>query len=175
MFDYKYTDTEIKKLIKSIVILADTREQQNQHLINYFDKNNIIYKNQKLDCGDYSFYLPKNEELSIQRDIYFDKKIVFERKASLEELSNNLSHERDRFEKELSIFNGKMYLLIENANYSDIVEGKYKTNYNKKSYLATLHTFIDRYNIYINFMSNNQFSGMFIYYTFVYYLRNCLK
>ena len=32
---YKYTDKELEELIKSMVILIDTREKQNSHLIEY--------------------------------------------------------------------------------------------------------------------------------------------
>ena len=56
-----------------------------------------------LSYGDYSFYIPKNDSLSIPRDRYFDKKIIDERKGLLEELSGNLTKERDRLEKELSL------------------------------------------------------------------------
>ena len=98
---YKYTDRELEELIKSMVILIDTREKQNSHLIEYWDKKGILYKKKSLDYGDYSFYVPKNEALNIPRDVYFDKEIVVERKGSLEEISGNLTKERDRLEKEL--------------------------------------------------------------------------
>lgn len=142
---YKYTDKEIEELIKSIVILVDTREKQNSHLIEYWDKKGILYKKKSLDYGDYSFYIPQNEELNIPRDIYFDKEIVVERKASLEEISNNLTKERDRFEKELCLAPKTKVLLIENANYSDIATGNYNTQYNKKSFWASIHSFWFKY------------------------------
>jgi len=94
---------------------------------------------------------------------------------SLEELSGNFSQQRDRFEKEFILHKGKMYLLIENANYEDICNGNYKTEYNKKSYLGSLHSFANRYNINIMFMPNNQYSGLYIWATFYYHLRNILK
>ena len=85
-----------------MVILVDTREQQT-HITDSFDKANISYKKKALDYGDYSFMIPKNEELSIPRDMLFDKKICIERKSSLEEISWNLTKERERFEKELCL------------------------------------------------------------------------
>ena len=86
------------ELISSMVILVDTREKVNDHILEYFDKKNIIYKKKALDYGDYSFMIPANDKLSIPRDLYFMNKVVVERKASLEEISNNLTKERDRFE-----------------------------------------------------------------------------
>ena len=100
---YKYTDKEMEELISSITILIDTREKVNSHITDYFDRKGISYKKKALDYGDYSFMIPANEKLSIPRDLYFNTTCVIERKASLEEISNNLTKERDRFEKELCL------------------------------------------------------------------------
>ena len=67
---YRFTNKEIKELLSGLVILVDTREQRNSHILKYFDSHKIPHKKRKLDYGDYSAYLPKNEELGIQRDIY---------------------------------------------------------------------------------------------------------
>ena len=172
---YKYTEKEIDELINSLTILIDTREKQNTHITNSFDENNIFYKKKALDYGDYSFMLPKYEELSIPRDMYFNKRCVVERKANLEEISGNLTKERDRFEKELCLAPKTKVLLIENANYSDVARGNYNTQYNKKSFLASLHSFWFKYNIPIFFMPDNRYSGLFIKKYFEYYLKNYLR
>ena len=98
---YKYTDKEIERLIKSIVILTDTREQKNQHILDWLDKKKIPHKTKALQNGDYSFYIPATSDLNIDRDLYFDKEIMVERKGSLEELSGNFSQQRTRFEEEM--------------------------------------------------------------------------
>ncbi len=172
--NYHYTDKEIDQIINSMVILVDKREKENSHILNYFDKKKISYINKSLSQGDYSFYIPKNESLSILRDYYFDNQICIERKASLEELSGNFTQQRDRFEKELSLCKAKLILMIENANYSDIIEGKYNTQYNKKSYWASLHSFWFKYNLPFMFIPNNDYSGVFIRGVFTYYLKNVL-
>ena len=52
---YKLTNTEITRLLKeNLKILFDTRETVNGHILEYFDKENISYKRQKLDVGDYT-------------------------------------------------------------------------------------------------------------------------
>lgn len=173
--NYKYTDTEMKQLIESVVILVDTKEKVNNHLIEYFDKQNIKHKTKALDYGDYSFMIPKDESLSIPRDLYFDNKIMVERKANLEEISTNLTKERDRFEKELTLAPKEKIILIENANYSDVVLGNYNTQYNKKSFWASIHSFWHKYNIPIVFMPDNKFSGIFIWGYFQYYIKNYFK
>ena len=172
---FKFSDKEQEELLKSIVILVDTREKVNQNITDYFDKKSILYKKKSLSYGDYSFYLPAKPDLSIPRDLYFDNQIVIERKASLEELSNNLAKERDRFEKELSLCKAQMILLIENANYSDIITGNYNTQYNKKSFLGSLHSFQFKYNLPFFFMPDNKYSPVFIYATFTYWLRDYIK
>jgi len=158
-----------------MTILIDTREQENSHITDYFDKKKVKYKSKALSYGDYSFCIPQNEALNIPRDLYFDKQVMVERKGSLEELSGNFSKGRDRLEKEFALAPLTKALMIENANYSDIVTGNYNTQYNKKSFVATLHTFWFRYNIPVFFMPDNRFSGVFIREYFEYYLKNKLR
>lgn len=170
---YKYTDKEIKQLVDSMVILVDGREKQgkNDHILEWFDKKKVPYEKKALDKGDYSFYLPANESLHIPCSLYFDKEIVIERKANLNEISGNLTTSRDRFEHELSLAPKHKVLLIENANFSDIVEGKYDTDYNRQSFMASLFTFWHRYDIPVFFMPDKKYSGLFIKMYFTYYLK----
>lgn len=172
---FKYTDKELDELIKSMVILIDSREKVNSHITEYYDSKSIKYKIKALDYGDYSFMLQKNESLSIPRDLYFNKKIVVERKANLEEISNNLTKERDRFEKELCLAPKEKVVLIENANYSDVATGNYNTQYNKKSFWASIHSFWHKYNVPFFFMPDNKYSALFIRGYFEYYLKNYFK
>ena len=117
-----------------MTILVDTREKNNSHLCEYWDRKGVLYKKKALDYGDYSFMIPKNAILDIPRDVYFDKEIMVERKGSAEELSGNLTKERDRLEKELSLAPKTKVILLENCSYVDIATGNYNTQYNKKSY-----------------------------------------
>lgn len=172
---YKYTDKEIDEIVKSMVILIDTREKNMDHITQYLDKAKIKYEIRALSYGDYSFYIPKNDDLSIPRDLYFDKKICIERKGSLEELSGNLTKERDRLEKELSLAPKTKILIIENGDYADVVNGNYDTKYNNKSYWASIHSMWHKYNIPIIFMPNNSYTGFFIRGYFSYYLKNYLR
>ena len=172
---FKYTEKEMEELIQSIVILVDTRERKADHILEYFDKKKISYKKKSLDYGDYSFMIPANEKLSIPRDLYFSNKIVIERKANLEEISGNLTKERDRFEKELCLAPKTKVLLIENADYSDIATGNYNTQYNKKSFWASIHSMWFKYNIPVFFMPDNKWSGLFIRGYFTYFLKNYIR
>lgn len=172
---YKYSKTEIEQLLKSIVILIDTREKQNKHITEFFGKYTINYKSSTLPYGDYSFYLPENKELGIDRDTYFNKHIAIERKGSLEELSGNLAQQRDRFENELlRAGNCRLMLMIENSQLEDILSHKYNTQLNERAFLGSLLTFNHRFNTHICFI-DRQHAGQYIYMNFYYYLREFMK
>ena len=95
--------------------------------------------------------------LVTDRDLFFDKEIMVERKGSLEELSSNFSQNRARFEEEMATYPGKKYLLIENANYQDIVTSKYDTKFSSKAYLASLHAFNHSYAEYSFYQTNQEY------------------
>ncbi len=171
---FKYTDKEITKLLKSMTIIIDSNEQVFDHISTWFDKKKIPYVIENLDFCDYSFYLPTNPELGIIRNLYFDKIISIERKRNLEEISTNFGKKRIQFENEFIRATGKIYLLIENASYEDIINKNYKTELTPQSFIGSLHSFADRYNFSINFMKDNKYSAQYIYYTMYYFLRNYL-
>ena len=110
-------------------VIVDTREKVNEHIVNKFIENNIDYKLEKLNIGDYAIvdvngYMPK---------------IVIERKASLDELLQNLidrnsldeESQCNRFHRELikaEALGIRVILLLENSNwYSDILKHNYRS------------------------------------------------
>ena len=88
-----------------MILFCDTREQKNQHIINYFKKNNIEYKIQKIDEGDYKF--EGNDTICI------------ERKATLQEITSNIIQPRFKRELERSKAKG-IHLIVLIENSSDI-------------------------------------------------------
>lgn len=167
---YRFTKDELTKLKESMVILIDTREKKNDHIKSVFDKGNIKYESYKLDFGDYSFKIPANEELGIDRDLYFDHEIVVERKANLEELSQNFTKLRANLKKELAIAPQRKVMLIEGHSYTDLCHSFYDTNYPNKAFLASLHSFWHRFNCPFFFQKDNRDSAAFIYYFLESYL-----
>ena len=125
--------------------------------------------------GDYSFYVPPNSALNIDRCLDFSHEIMIERKANLDELAGNFTTSRARFQEEMATFDGKKYLLIENSQFQDIVTHKYDSKFSPKAYLASVHAFNHRYNLEIMFMPNREYSPIWIYGTFVYYLKNIMR
>ncbi|MDE7418224.1 MAG: ERCC4 domain-containing protein [Lachnospiraceae bacterium] len=175
MKQYKFPIGEIKRMTKSIVVIVDSREKKNSHIVGYFEKQGISYQIGALEYGDYSFMIPAS---AADEDIYFHRDIVIERKASLEELSGNLAQERERFEKEfLKAGNdgAKVYLMIEApGGYSDIIGHKYRTEFTPAAYMASLKTFEHRFDANIQFISP-EYAGYYIVSTFQYYAREVLK
>lgn len=160
---YRYTDRELESIVESIVCLCDTREQKNQHILDWLDKFEhksgevgIKHRAKKLTSGDYSFYIPRQDSLGIMGDIYFDNQFIIERKKDLDELSGNLTTNRDRFANEFSRTNAyKYHMIIENGSLDDICNHRYASKLPPKSYLASLTSFCTKYNIALYFVSKN--------------------
>ena len=171
---YKYTEKEQKELLDSLIILVDSREKSNKHITDFFDGQNIKYKVMGLSQGDYSCYIPANDKLNIDRDLYFDKDVVIEKKSGLEELSSNFTKTRAQLKTEFAQFKGDMQLLIESSSYKDLAEGNYNTKYDKKSFTASLHSISSEYGISFIFI-DKEYSGLYIYMHLRYWLRNLIK
>lgn len=175
MIRYSYTETELKKLLDTLTIVVDTRENVNDHILRYLHEKKIPHVNKKLDAGDYSAMIPKNPELGIMRDIYLDA--CLERKNSVDEITGNLQKDtRKAFENELIRSKDKPFVLIceDLEGYEKILRGDYRSRYDPKALLGTLKTFEARYGFSIVFM-DKKFSGNYIYHHFYYYAREYLK
>jgi ERCC4-type nuclease len=171
---YQYTDAEKQQILKSMTILCDTREKKDEHITKWFAEKNICTRKQKLDFGDYSFMVPANTLMGTVKDTYFDKSIIVERKAHLEELSGNLAQNRDRFENEwLRARDCRKILLVEKGSLADIWDGKYNTQFKSASYIGSLLSFQERFGIEAIFMPPNH-SAQLIYGIFYYHLKEML-
>lgn len=150
---YKFTDTEIKKLLKeNLVILVDTREQINKHILDWFNENKIQYKKQKIDEGDYTAIIKARPDMGIHRDMYFQ--VAVERKNSLDELVGNLGEKAEardniRLERELIRAKAKgikIFLIIEELNgMENIRKGKYRSEYKPQAFIGKLSSLQVRY------------------------------
>ena len=64
------------------MVICDSREKKNAHILRYFDKNGIDYTIRKMDVADYQ---------TEGRD-----KLVIDRKQNLDELATNLTNPQDK-------------------------------------------------------------------------------
>ena len=173
-FDVSFTKEEKKAFRDNIIILHDTREQKNDHILKFFEKHKIETVRRKLDFGDYSFMVPGVDQYP---EITYENKIVIERKNSLGELASSIGKNRKQFETEFlraKSKGAKTYLLIENAKLDDIHRGQYDGQYKSKAFLATLRAWENRFDIGIKFV-DREFMGKEIFLHFYYYLYELLK
>lgn len=170
------TDKELKLVLNNMEIIIDSREQENSHIIDVFKKQGIPYVVSKLDTGDYSFIVKPVAEINFEGANFRDL-VVLERKGSITELSGNIAQERERFCRELQrAKDGGMdfTILVEDGSFENIIEHKYRTNLNEKSFIASLLTFKYRYGISIEFIPK-KYAGAWIYRHLYYYARNYFK
>ncbi|AZV42720.1 hypothetical protein BAOM_2111 [Peribacillus asahii] len=108
---YRCSDTELKTILDTLEIIVDTREQNNQHVLDYFRKKKVPFKIRTMKTCDYSVMNPKNIEMGITRDIYLTAGL--ERKNEVDELVESIK-DRTRFENELiRAFKNPFVLIVE--------------------------------------------------------------
>lgn len=179
---YNFTETEINRLLKeNFKILYDTREQVNDHILAYFDKQKLPYKRQKIDEGDYTAVITARPEMGITRDIYFP--VGVERKNSVDELANNLVEKTDtrddiRLERELiraKMKGVKIFLVVEDPNgLENIIKGNYRSLYKPKAFMGRLTALQNRY-IQNTVFTAPKDTGYHIYRLLYYAVRDFLK
>lgn len=128
----------------------------------WFAKNKVPTITRKLDTGDYSAQLG---EMSMEREI------VVERKRNLDEICGNFTVERERFEREFlraKAYGTKVFLIIENATWTDIFLGNYRSKLASKSLVGSLLSWMVRFNITVLFCNPQETArimwGIFYYY-----------
>lgn len=190
---FRFTDSEINKILKNLTIIIDGREKKADIYRGWFEKNNIEYIDSlkmhemrkkgyfSLDMGDYSCMLPAGSIPGIDRDIFFDREIVIEKKADIRELAGNLSEEKGaRIKKEFSHINKygtTVYIFMcDPLFYKHLEEGKEKHigRWSKDTLKAQFKSFEAMYNTKILPISN-EFVAEEIYQTLYHHVRNILK
>lgn len=163
-----YTDSEIRKALSGLTVIADSREQINQHILTWLDGKGVQYITRALETGDYSAMLDGET---------FEDEVVVERKANIDEIAGNFTQGRERFEREMirAKANGiKVFLIIENASWHDILLHNYHSQLKPQSLMASLLSWQVRYNITIMFCRSDE-TAQLIYSTLYYWAWNKLK
>ena len=178
----RFTDTEIKKLLKeNFMILYDTREQVNEHILSGFDDLHFKYKKQKINEGDYTAIITARPDMGITRDMYFP--VGVERKNSVDELAGNLAEKTDtrddiRLERELIRAKSKdidIYFVIEDPKgLQNIKNGNYRSEYKSKAFMGKFTSLLTRYTKGATFCSNTE-TAYHISRILYYSVRNFLK
>ena len=170
---YRWTEAEIKQILSTLTIIVDTREQKNQHILDYLRKKEIPYIIRTMKTGDYSAMIPRNDELGITRDLFLPA--LLERKNGVDELVESIK-DRSRFENELIRASKHPFVLIveDLEGYNKILNGNYRSQYKPESLLGSLKTFEARYNFTTVFLAPVT-TGNYVYHHFLYYARELLR
>ena len=163
-----YTDSEIRKALSGLTVIADSREQINQHILTWLDGKGVQHITRALETGDYSAMLDGET---------FEDEVVIERKANIDEIAGNFTQGRERFEREMirAKANGiKVFLIIENASWHDILLHNYHSQLKPQSLMASLLSWQVRYNITIMFCRPEE-TAQLMYSTLYYWAWNRLK
>lgn len=190
---FKWTDAEITKALNKLVIVIDGREQRANPYRKWFDVNGVEYidnikaKIKKaegyfaLETGDYSCMLPKGSIPGIDKDIWFDRDIIVEKKGSIKELAGNLSKDKGaRLKKEFSHINKygtKVYIFMADAlYYKHLSEGKEQHIglWNKDTLRAQINSLEAMYGTSVIPIAD-EFMAEEIYKKLYYHVRNILK
>lgn len=142
-------------MLQSMQILVDTREQNTERAQRRYATFGVPYSRATLSYGDYCYnaQLPSGEWLFKEGEL-ISAPIVIERKMSLDELAMCFTKDRDRFEREFQrakVNNARIFLLIENATWENLLNGRYRSKFNQNAFLASLAAWIIRYDLQLIF------------------------
>ena len=158
----RYTDGELAEALKGLTIIVDSKEKVYDHIESYLKKNKVPYKVRNLETGDYSAMLG---------DMTLENDVIIERKASIDEICGNFTVDRLRFEREFiraKAHNTSVFWIVENATWSDIFLGNYRSKTSSKSLLGSLLSWMVRFNITVTFCKPEETArimwGIFYYY-----------
>ena len=146
---------EETNMLESMIVLVDTREKPTERAKKRYEALGASYERRTLSYGDYTYnaQLPNGEWLFKDDETVCGYAIV-ERKESLDELASCLTHSRDRFEREFQRakdHGARIFLLVENATWENLLAGRYRSQFNEKAFFASLCAWLVRYDLQLVF------------------------
>lgn len=156
---------EQKAVLDSFSVLIDTREQDTDRARRRYKSLGVPYDRATLSYGDYCYNatLPDGSKIYDQ-DQTIEPLAVVERKMNLDELAQCFTRGRDRFQREFERAREqgcRIYLIVENANWENLLNGKYRTRFNANAFTASQIAWMIRYNTNVIFCKE-QTSGRLI-------------
>lgn len=155
----KYSNFEVEKMLESMTILCDTREQPTGRFERRVEGFGLPYLRKCLPYGDYSAqYIDLNGEI-----VSIENKIAIERKMNADEICTCFTKDRKRFAREFErakADGAKVYLLIENESWERIINGKYRSKLSPKALKASLLAWAARYDLNIVYCKEETTGGL---------------
>lgn len=156
-------------------VIVDTREKKSS-VITYLEKCNIPYTIEKLAVGDYSLYL-KHKDGKL---IHCGNKFALERKASLDEIIQNMARKehRRRFINELDHAHSlgtKLEVFIEDEQwYSKILAHNYYSKTPVKAIRGYMAYFQQEYDFTLTGIAKEA-SGAYVVDRLIFFAKNFIK
>lgn len=171
--------TEKQQFMKNVTIICDTREQENTHILNDLNSWGVKHISRKIPLGDYSFTCNNTD---------FSLLCAVERKNGVNELWQNITRDRQRFEKEISgmySLTGTATLIVENCPSRDFLKNftipDRLMQYQGRK-VADIGRYIDstlmswsspnRYNLHVHYIKGRDTTAEFLLAYFYYYYTN---
>ena len=141
------THVEVEECLQNMVFVVDNREQPTERLKQRLEHLQP-YERETVNAGDYT------AKTLLPDGTWFYVPCAVERKMSFTELVGCYCQERRRFtaEFERARESGiKIILLVENATWEGAYAGNYRSKMTPKSFVASLLTWMARYNCQVLF------------------------
>jgi len=130
----------------SFSVIIDTREQD-KRIEKTLSVRNIPFKKRTLDFADFSFEWKGKS---------YEKEIVIERKASIDEIVGNFTKGRKRFENEFKRAKGvNVHLMIE-ADRNDIKNHKYRSTMTPSEVNSFINTWCYVFQLKLKFIEKDK-------------------
>jgi ERCC4-type nuclease len=129
------------------VILVDTREQVNRHILTRLNELNISYRLKKLNYGDYSFEW---------NGISYENQVVIERKGSIDEIIGNFTKGRERFKREFERSKGCKVILMVEASIEQLERHVYRSRMSPKDLKSFLATWSNKFQLELKFVDKSE-------------------
>lgn len=141
--------------MESFEIICDTREQDTERARKRLESLGAPYSRATLDYGDYTYNatLPNGKKI-YDTSIRISPLCAVERKMSLDEWAMCFGTGRKRFQREFERAtekNSRIYLICENANWENLLNGKYRSKMNPNAFAASAVAWMIRYNMNVIF------------------------
>lgn len=169
------SDKDVKEAIANMRVIVDSREQKNQHILQFFKNQKLNYETRKLEFGDYSCVIPAkkewfpNDEPVKPIELSLESRVVIERKGSIDEIATNIGSDRERFERELiriKAAGAKAVLLLENYETDRVLRGpemgKYRSNLKPNLIVQNINHLCIRYDLYLVTLASSDYAGLMI-------------
>ena len=161
---------EVETCLSNMITLCDSREQPTAR---FKERMKWLepYERVALNAGDYS------AKTLLPDGTWFYLPVAVERKMGFTELAGNFCQERGRFTAEFERAreaSTRLILLIENATWEDAYAGAYRSKMSPKSFVASILTWLARYDCQILFCKP-QTTGKLIHDILRYEMREALE